>query len=63
MEVVNQYGTFLDNHVTKTERCNLCALSMVLVEVLYDADLKTITELISLKTRLLLDQYSNLKRT
>ncbi len=31
IEAVNQYGTFLDNHVTKTERCNLYAIDRFFV--------------------------------
>jgi len=50
MEAVNQHGTFLDNHVTKKERCNLYAIDMFFIEVVYDAEHKIITELRSFKT-------------
>jgi len=60
MEAVNQYGIFIDNRVTKTERCNLYAIDMFFVEVVYDAKHNTITELRSFKTGHLLDKYSNL---
>ena len=45
IEAVNQYGTFLDNYVSKTERCNLYAIDMFFVEVVYDAGHNVITEL------------------
>jgi hypothetical protein len=59
MEAVNQYGTFLDNHVTEKERCNLYPIDKFFVEVVYDAEHNTITELRSFKTGYLLDNYSN----
>ncbi|WP_229720446.1 hypothetical protein [Winogradskyella helgolandensis] len=58
MEVVNQLGAFIDNHVTKTERCNLYAVDMFFVEVVYNSEYNTITELRSFKTGYLLDKYS-----
>ena len=58
MEAVNQYGTFLDNHVTEKERCNLYAVSMFWVEVVYDAEHNSITEIRSFKTGKILDKYS-----
>ena len=30
MEAVNQYGTYLGNHITKTEKFNLYAINMFL---------------------------------
>lgn len=60
MEAVKQYGTFVDNHVTKTERYNLYAIDMFSVEVVYDPKHNTITEVRSFKTGYLLDKYSNL---
>ena len=56
MEAVNLLGTFIDNHVTKTERCNLYALDKFFVEVVYKPEQNTITELGSLKTGYLLDK-------
>ena len=58
MEVVNQQGTFLDNHITKLERCNLYAVKMFFVEVVYNSDTNTITEIRSFKTGELLNKYS-----
>jgi hypothetical protein len=43
MEAVNQLGTFLDNYVSKTERCNLYAVDMFFVEVAYNPDSNTHT--------------------
>ncbi|WP_411895722.1 hypothetical protein [Winogradskyella sp. A2] len=63
MEAVNQYGTFLDNHVTTKERCNLYAIDMFFVEVVYNAEHNSITEIRSFKTGHLLAKYSNLDRT
>ncbi len=60
MESVNQHGTFLDNHLTKTERCNLYAIAMFFVEVVYVAEHNTITELRSFKTGHLLDKYASI---
>ncbi len=51
-------GTFLDNHITKTERCNCYAIDKFFVEVVYDAEQNTITEVRSFKTGHLLDKYS-----
>ncbi len=50
MEAVNQHGTFLDNHVIKTERCNLCGLDTFFVEVVYDSEHNAITEVRRFKT-------------
>jgi hypothetical protein len=58
MEAVNQHGTFLDNHVSKTERCNLYAIDKFFVEVVYNPKFNTITEVKSFKTGHLLDKYS-----
>jgi len=61
MEAVNQYGTFLDNHITEKEKYNCYAIDKFFVEVVYDAKHNTITELRSFKTGHLLDKYSNYK--
>jgi len=61
MEAVNQYGTFLDNHITDLEKCNLYSIGMFFVEVVYNPESNSITELRSFKTGYLLDKYSNLK--
>ncbi len=60
IEAVNQFGTFLDNHVTRIERCNLYEIDMFFVEVVYNPEHKIIPELRSFKTSYLLDKYSNL---
>ena len=60
MEVVNQQGAFIDNHITTKERYNLYAISMFFCEVVYNSDTNTITEIRSFKTRELLDKYSGL---
>jgi hypothetical protein len=58
MEAVNQFGTFLDNHINKTERCNLYAIDRFFVEVVYNPEFNTITEIRSFKTGYLLNKYS-----
>jgi len=60
MEAVNQSGTFLDNHVTDTERCNIYAIDKFFVEVVYNPESNSITEIRSFKTGALLDKYSNI---
>jgi hypothetical protein len=39
MEAVNQYGTFLDNYITKDIRINCYAIDKFFVEFVYDAEL------------------------
>ena len=58
MHAVNQYGTFLDNHIGNGERCNCYAIDKFFVEVVYDSEHNTITEVRSFKTGRLLDMYS-----
>ena len=58
MEAVNQLGTFLDNYIGNGERCNCYAIDKFFVEVVYDAEHNTITEVRSFKTGHLLDKYS-----
>jgi len=58
MEALNQYGTFLDNHITEKEKCNCYAIDKFFVEVLYDAEHNTITEVRSFKYGHSLDKYS-----
>lgn len=60
MEAVNQYGTFIDNHITDLEKCNLYSIGMFFTEVVYNSESNTITEIRSFKTGYLLDKYSNL---
>jgi hypothetical protein len=61
MEAVNQLGTFLDNHLINTERCNLYAIDKFFVEVVYNPEFNSITKIRSFKTGYLLDKYSRLK--
>ncbi|MDA9069437.1 hypothetical protein N9K07_01630 [Arenitalea sp.] len=42
MEAVNQYGTFLDNHIGNGERCNCYAIDNFFIEVVYDAEHNTL---------------------
>jgi hypothetical protein len=58
MEAVNQLGTFIDNHVTEKERCNLYAIDKFFCEVVYNPKLNSITEIKSFKTGRILDKYS-----
>ncbi len=52
-------GTFLDNYVTKTERCNCYTIDKFFVEVVYDAKHNTITEVRSFKSGNCLNKYCN----
>jgi hypothetical protein len=58
MNAVNEYGTFIDNHITKVERCNLYAIDKFFVEVVYITELNSIKEIRSFKTGEMLDKYS-----
>jgi hypothetical protein len=60
MQCVNLYGTFLDNYITKDERCNLYAIDKFFVEVHYNADLNVIIDVTAFKTGKDLDKYSKL---
>ena len=60
MEAVNQYGTFLDNYVTKTERINCYAIDKFFVEVHYDSEYNKIMDVTAFKSGHNLDKYSNL---
>jgi hypothetical protein len=59
IEAVNKLATFLDNHATKSERCNLYALDRFFVEVVYNPTTNKITDAHSFKTGYLLDKYSS----
>ena len=59
--IVWDKGAFLDNYVTKEERCSCYAIDKFFVEVVYNAEHNTITEVRSFKTGHLLDKYSNIK--
>ena len=58
MEAVNQYGTFLDNYITKDIKINCYAIDKFFVEVVYDAEHNSITEVKSFKTGRLLEKYA-----
>ena len=58
MEAVNQYGTFLDNYNTKDIKINCYAIDRFFVEVIYDAEHNTITEVRSFKYGDNLDKYA-----
>ena len=49
MEAVNQYGTFLDNNITKDIKINCYAIDKFFVEVVYDSVHNTIIEIRSFK--------------
>ena len=51
-------GVFLDNYITKDIRINCYAIDRFFVEVVYDAEHNTITEVRSFKSGHLLDKYS-----
>lgn len=61
MQCVNLYGTFLDNYIAKQERCNLYAIDKFFVEVVYNPEFNSITDIRSFKTGHLLDKYSKLR--
>jgi hypothetical protein len=58
MKAVNQYATFLDNYITKDIRINCYAIDKFFVEVVYDAEHNTITEVRSFKYGHSLDKYA-----
>jgi hypothetical protein len=59
VDVVIQYGTFLLNYITKDIRIINCyAIDKFFVEVVYDAEYNTITEVRSFKYGHSLDKYS-----
>lgn len=53
-------GVFLDNYVTKDVRINCYAIDMFFVEVHYDAEHNTITDVTAFKTGKDLDKYSKI---
>ena len=58
MEAVYQYGTFLDNYVTKDIRINCYEKEKFFVEVVYNAEHNVITEVRSFKYGHSLDKYA-----
>jgi hypothetical protein len=53
-------GIFLDNYITKDIKINCYAIDKFFVEVVYDAEHNTITEVRSFKYGHRLDKYSKL---
>jgi len=51
-------GTFLENHITKTEKINCYAIDIFFVEVVYDAKQNKVTEVRCFKEGHLLEKYS-----
>jgi hypothetical protein len=60
MEVVNEYGKYLDNFITENLNFNLYAIDMFFVEVEYNKQVNKITNIQSFKGGYLLDRYSNI---
>ncbi len=58
LTIVWNEGVFIDNYIDKIETCNCYAIDKFFVEVVYDAEQNTITEVRSFKTGLLLSKYS-----
>ena len=58
MEPVNQYGAFLDNYITKDIKISCYAIDKFFVEVVYDGEHNTITEIRSFKTGRHLEKYT-----
>ncbi|WP_296316735.1 hypothetical protein [Winogradskyella sp. UBA3174] len=55
-----EIGTFLDNCVTKDVKINCYAIDRFFVEVVYDAEHNTVTDVTAFKTGKNLDKYSSL---
>ena len=62
MEVVNQQGIYLDNHITTKEKFNLYAIDMFFVEVCYNTTMNKIIDIQSFKSGHLLDRYSDIDK-
>lgn len=60
LKTVYEIGTFIDNHVTTKERCNLYAIDLFFIELTYNSTTNSVTEIKSFKTGYLLDKYSNI---
>jgi hypothetical protein len=60
MQVVNQQGKYLDNHITENLKCNLYAIDMFFVEVCYSSLENKISNIEGFKSGHLLDRYSNI---
>ena len=58
MDAVNQYGTFLDNYVTKDIRINCYAINKFFAEVVYDAEHNAIKKVRRFKYGGSLDKYA-----
>lgn len=57
-KAVIEQGIFLDNYVTKTTRLNCYAIDKFFVEVVYNSESNTVTEVKSFKYGHELDKYS-----
>lgn len=55
-----ELGSFLDNYVTKEVKVNCYAIDMFFVEVHYNAEYNTITEVTAFKSGDSLNKYSNI---
>lgn len=58
MSIVNNYGFFVDSHISSKESCNLYSIDKFFVEVVYDTVANDIVRISSFKTGHLLDKYS-----
>jgi hypothetical protein len=58
IEAVNQYGTFLNNYLTKDIRINCYAINKFFIEIVFDSEHKTIKEDGSFKSRRHLEKYA-----
>ncbi|GAA4292551.1 hypothetical protein GCM10023163_08740 [Aestuariibaculum suncheonense] len=58
MEAVNQYGVYLDNHITRETCINCYAIDKFFVEVYYNPESNKITKLRSFKAGERLNKYS-----
>ena len=61
LETVYDVGIFLDNFITSKERCNLYAVDMFFVELIYNSNSNSVNDIKSFKTGYLLDKYSNIQ--
>lgn len=60
MEVFNEKGIYLDNHIMKAEKFKLYTIDMFFVEVCYNSMFNKITDIKSFKSGHLFDRYSNI---
>jgi hypothetical protein len=60
LTIVYDVGVFIENHITENRRCNLYAIEMFFVELTYNTETNSVTEIKSFKAGYLLDKYSNI---